>query len=51
MRRGEVSINSPALANPCLIDALSARFGAQCVVIGIDSQLTPQGYSRLSIQR
>jgi len=39
-----VSINSPALANPCLIDALSARFGAQCVVIGIDSQLTPQGY-------
>jgi cyclase len=40
----KVSINSPALANPCLIDALSARFGAQCVVIGIDSQLTPQGY-------
>jgi imidazole glycerol-phosphate synthase subunit HisF len=40
----KVSINSPALANPSLIDALSARFGAQCVVIGIDSQLTPQGY-------
>jgi len=40
----KVSINSPALANPSLIDALSSRFGAQCVVIGIDSQLTPQGY-------
>jgi imidazole glycerol-phosphate synthase subunit HisF len=40
----KVSINSPALANPNLIDALSERFGAQCVVIGIDSQLTPDGY-------
>ena len=40
----KVSVNSPALANPGLIDALSARFGAQCVVVGIDSQLTSQGY-------
>ena len=40
----KVSVNSPALANPGLIDALSARFGAQCVVVGIDSQLTEQGY-------
>jgi cyclase len=40
----KISINSPALTNPGLIDALSARFGAQCVVIGIDSQLTSQGY-------
>jgi cyclase len=40
----KVSINSPALANPDLIDALSARFGSQCVVIGIDSQKTDQGY-------
>jgi cyclase len=40
----KVSINSPALAQPDLINALSARFGAQCVVIGIDSQLTEQGY-------
>jgi imidazole glycerol-phosphate synthase subunit HisF len=40
----KVSINSPALANPDLINALSARFGAQCVVIGIDSRLTTQGY-------
>ncbi len=40
----KVSINSPALANPSLIDALSARFGAQCVVVGIDSQLTEAGY-------
>ena len=34
----KVSVNSPALANPQLIDALSERFGAQCVVVGIDSQ-------------
>src|SRR5262249_2307555 len=37
----KVSINSPALSNPGLIDALSTRFGSQCVVIGIDSRLTP----------
>jgi cyclase len=40
----KVSVNSPALANPGLIDALSARFGSQCVVVGIDSQLTGEGY-------
>lgn len=33
----KISINSPALANPALISELAARFGAQCVVIGIDS--------------
>jgi cyclase len=40
----KVSVNSPALANPGLIDDLSTRFGSQCVVVGIDSQLTEQGY-------
>jgi cyclase len=34
----KVSINSPALSDPELISRLSARFGAQCVVVGIDSQ-------------
>lgn len=34
----KVSINSPALSDPELITRLSARFGAQCVVVGIDSQ-------------
>jgi cyclase len=34
----KISVNSPALENPGLIDALSERFGAQCVVVGIDSQ-------------
>ena len=32
------SINSPAITDPDLIGRLSQRFGAQCVVIGIDSQ-------------
>jgi cyclase len=40
----KISINSPALADPDLINALSARFGAQCVVVGIDSQTTAEGY-------
>lgn len=39
----KVSVNSPALADPELIDRLSERFGAQCVVVGIDSQTTPAG--------
>ena len=34
----KISINSPALEDPDLINALSERFGAQCVVVGIDSQ-------------
>ncbi len=33
----KISVNSPALHDPGLIDALSRRFGAQCVVVGIDS--------------
>jgi cyclase len=32
----KVSINSPALARPALIEELAERFGSQCVVIGID---------------
>ncbi len=40
----KISVNSPALADPPLIDALSKRFGSQCVVVGIDSHLTPEGY-------
>ena len=40
----KISVNSPALADPALIDRLSARFGSQCVVAGIDSETTPQGY-------
>jgi len=33
-----------AESDPQLIDRLSARFGAQCVVVGIDSQSTAEGY-------
>jgi cyclase len=33
----KISVNTPALENPDLIDALVTRFGTQCVVIGIDS--------------
>ena len=40
----KVSVNSPALADPELIDRLSRRFGSQCVVVGIDSRSTPRGY-------
>jgi cyclase len=34
----KVSVNSPALADPSLIDRLARRFGSQCVVVGVDSQ-------------
>ena len=33
----KISINSPALENPALIDTLARRFGSQCVVVGVDS--------------
>jgi imidazole glycerol-phosphate synthase subunit HisF len=40
----KISVNSPALERPELIDELSRRFGAQCVVVGVDSQTFPDGY-------
>jgi cyclase len=40
----KISVNSPALADPELINALSERFGAQCVVVGIDSQTCADDY-------
>jgi cyclase len=40
----KISVNSPALADPELITRLSARFGAQCVVVGIDSQTVEGTY-------
>ena len=39
----KVSINTPAINNPSLIDELASRFGSQCVVIGIDSASLPDG--------
>jgi cyclase len=40
----KISVNSPALADPDLIDRLAERFGAQCIVVGIDSETTPSGW-------
>jgi len=40
----KISLNSPALEDPELIDGLSRRFGAQCVVVGIDSQSVAGDY-------
>jgi cyclase len=40
----KISVNSPALADPGLIERLSRRFGSQCVVVGVDSLSTPEGY-------
>ena len=39
----KVSINTPAITNPGLIEELASRFGSQCVVIGIDSANVGQG--------
>ena len=40
----KISLNSPALADPELIDRLSQRFGSQCIVVGIDSQTVGADY-------
>jgi len=40
----KISINSPALASPGLIDELAYHFGRQCVVVGIESMATANGY-------
>jgi len=40
----KISINSPALANPDLIEQLARRFGSQCVVVGIDSRAEQDTY-------
>ena len=46
LRKGadKVSINSPALDNPPLIDDLARRFGSQCVVVGVDSRAQAGSY-------
>ena len=41
----KISVNSPALADPELIDRLAARFGSQCVVLGVDSHEQEGRYS------
>ncbi len=43
----KVSINSPALERPGLIDELAGAFGVQCVVVGIDSLRDADGEWRV----
>jgi imidazole glycerol-phosphate synthase subunit HisF len=40
----KISVNSPALERPGLVDDLARRFGTQCVVVGIDSREVPGGW-------
>ncbi|WP_119342708.1 imidazole glycerol phosphate synthase subunit HisF [Facilibium subflavum] len=40
----KISINSPALERPQLINELVATFGQQCVVVGVDSNLVNNEY-------
>ena len=40
----KISINSPALEQPQLIEKLASRFGSQCVVVGVDSRAEQQDY-------
>lgn len=41
----KISINTPALENPNLIDQLARAFGSQCIVVGVDSKRDAEGYS------
>jgi cyclase len=43
----KVSVNSPALERPELIDELADAFGVQCVVVGIDSLRDADGQWRV----
>jgi len=43
----KISVNSPALERPVLIDELAAAFGVQCVVVGIDSLRDADGEWRV----
>ena len=43
----KVSVNTPALERPALIDELAAAFGVQCVVVGIDSLRDDDGEWRV----
>src|SRR5690554_4590875 len=43
----KISVNSPALERPELISELAAAFGVQCVVVGVDSLLDPDGEWRV----
>ncbi len=43
----KISVNSPALERPDLINELAAAFGVQCVVVGIDSLLEVDGEWRV----
>jgi cyclase len=40
----KISVNSPALERPSLVDELAQRFGCQCVVVGIDSRRAGDGW-------
>ncbi len=40
----KISINSPALEDPELIETLARRFGSQCVVVGVDSAAEEDDY-------
>lgn len=42
----KISINSAAIANPALIDAIAARYGSQFVVVAIDARLDGDGVWR-----
>ena len=43
----KISVNSPALERPGLIDELAGAFGVQCVVVGIDSLRDADGEWRV----
>lgn len=43
----KVSVNTPATQRPALVAELAGEFGTQCVVVGVDSLLDPDGQWRI----
>ncbi len=43
----KVSINSPAIENPSLVEELAGKFGSQAVVVGVDSVKSKNGEAQI----
>ncbi len=46
----KVTINQRALADPSMVEAAAARFGAQCVVVSIDYRTDEQGKHQVYVE-
>jgi imidazoleglycerol phosphate synthase cyclase subunit len=46
----KVAVNTAAVSDPSLLNAMSERFGAQCTVLSIDAARDPDGQARVVVR-